>query len=45
MPDYVIDDHRSVVDAFVGYHIPDEAGPDDDELLKVLEEIRTLAKS
>ena len=45
MPDYVIDDHRSVVDAFVGYHIPDEAGPDDDELLKVLEEIRILAKS
>ena len=45
MPDYVIDDHRSVVDAFAGYHIPDEAGPDDEELLKVLEEIRILAKS
>jgi hypothetical protein len=43
MPDFVIDDHKSVVDAFVGYHIPDEAGPDDEELLKVLAAIRDLA--
>jgi hypothetical protein len=43
MPDFVIDDHKSVVDAFFGYHIPDEAGPDDEELLKVLAAIRELA--
>ncbi len=43
VPDYVIDDHKTVVDAFGGYHIPDMAGPDDDELLKVLAEINTLA--
>jgi hypothetical protein len=42
-PDYVIDDHKTVVDAFGGYHIPDIAGPDDDELLKVLAEINELA--
>lgn len=44
-PDYVIDDHKSVVDAFGGYHISDIAGPDDDELLKVLAEIAALARS
>jgi hypothetical protein len=43
VPDYVIDDHKTVVDAFGGYHIPDLAGPDDDELLKVLAEINVLA--
>jgi hypothetical protein len=43
VPDYVIDDHKTVVDAFGGYHIPDIAGPDDDELLKVLAEINQLA--
>lgn len=43
VPDYVIDDHKTVVDAFGGYHIPDIAGPDDEELLKVLAEITALA--
>jgi FMN phosphatase YigB (HAD superfamily) len=43
-PDYVIDDHKSVVDAFYGYHIPDMAGPDDCELLEVLEAITVYAQ-
>jgi len=43
VPDYVIDDHKGVVDAFGGYHIPDMAKPDDEELLRVLEEITRIA--
>ena len=43
VPDFVIDDHKSVVDAFGGYHISDEAGPDDRELLEVLNMINAFA--
>ena len=43
-PDYVIDDHQGVVDAFGGYLISDMAGPDDKELLVVLEEIEQLSR-
>ncbi len=43
-PDYVIDDHKSVVDAFFGYHIPDMAGPDDRELLEVYAHITEVAQ-
>lgn len=43
IPDYVIDDHKTVVDAFGGYHIPDMAKPDDEELLKVLADIMERA--
>ncbi len=43
VPDFVIDDHKQVVDAFGGYHIPDEAGPNDEELLKVLALINEFA--
>ena len=43
VPDYVIDDHKGVVDAFGGYHIPDLARPGDEELLRVLEQITALA--
>ena len=42
-PDFVIDDHKSVVDAFGGYHIADEAGPEDRALLDVLEMVRAFA--
>jgi|TARA_Y100000996_G_scaffold415258_1_gene408995 FMN phosphatase YigB (HAD superfamily) len=42
-PDFVIDDHKSVVDAFEGYHISDMADPDDRELLDVLEAINKMA--
>lgn len=42
-PDYVIDDHKTVVDAFFGYHIPDMAGPDDRELLEVYAHITEVA--
>ncbi len=38
-PDFVIDDHRSVVEVFGGYYIPDVAPPDDEELLRVAEAI------
>ena len=43
-PDYVIDDHKSIIDAFYGYHIPDMAGPDDRELLEVLDAISEFAE-
>ena len=43
-PDYVIDDHKSIIDAFYGYHIPDMAGPDDRELLEVLDAITEFAE-
>ncbi|MDA0271467.1 MAG: HAD hydrolase family protein [Chloroflexi bacterium] len=42
-PDFVIDDHKTVVDAFGGYHIPDMAAPDDDHLLRVLDAINEMA--
>ena len=45
VPDFVIDDHKAVVDAFGGYHIPDEAGPNDKELLTVLDRINAFALS
>ncbi len=43
VPDFVIDDHRSVVEAFGGYHIGDDPGPDDRELLDVLDLINAFA--
>ena len=43
-PDYVIDDHKSIIDAFYGYHIPDMAGPEDRELLEVLDAITEFAE-
>lgn len=43
VPDYVIDDHKTVVDAFGGFHISDMPKQDDRELLDVLEEINELA--
>ena len=43
-PDFVIDDHRSVVEVFGGYHIPDIATPDDEELLRVAEAIEARAR-
>lgn len=43
VPDYVIDDHKTVVDAFGGYHIPDIAKADDEELLHVLADITRFA--
>ncbi|MSQ28959.1 MAG: hypothetical protein EXR68_00495 [Dehalococcoidia bacterium] len=43
VPDYAIDDHLGVVEAFGGYHIPADMPKDDDHLLRVLEEIRALA--
>jgi hypothetical protein len=43
MPDFVIDDHKGVVDDFGGYHIPDVADKDDRHLLNVLEAIEALA--
>lgn len=42
--DYVIDDHESVVQVFGGYHIPDVATEDDQELIKVLEDIKSINK-
>ncbi len=42
-PDFVIDDHKTVVDAFGGYHISDVAKPDDAELLEVLRAIQAMA--
>ncbi|MSP21459.1 MAG: hypothetical protein EXR66_00270 [Dehalococcoidia bacterium] len=43
LPDFVIDDHKTVVDAFGGYHISDVAKPDDAELLEVLRQIHAMA--
>ncbi len=45
VPDFVIDDHLSVVTAFGGYHIKDEADPDDRELLEVLDRIHEMARA
>jgi len=45
LPDFVIDDHKTVVDAFGGYHISDVAPPDDAEMLDVLAAIEALAAS
>jgi hypothetical protein len=45
MPDFVIDDHKSVVDDFDGgYHIPDVAEKDDRHLLEVLAAIEAAAE-
>lgn len=43
VPDYVIDDHVGVVEAFGGYHIPPDMPEDDDHLLHVLDAVRALA--
>lgn len=44
VPDFVIDDHKTVVDDFdAGYHIKDYWRDSDTELLKVLEAIEALA--
>ena len=43
LPDFVIDDHKTVVDAFGGDHISDVAKPDDAELLEVLRRIEAMA--
>ena len=43
-PDFVIDDYREVVDAFGGYHVSDNPGPDDDQLLDVLKAIEKHAR-
>ena len=43
VPDFVIDDHKTVVDAFGGYHIPDMAAADDDHLIRVLDLINEMA--
>lgn len=42
VPDYVIDDHIEIVEAFGGYHIPPPGTPldADDEMLRVEEAIR-----
>ena len=42
-PDFVIDDHKTVVDAFGGYHISDMVTEDDRELLDVLAAIEEMA--
>ena len=42
-PDFVIDDHRTVVDAFGGFHVSDMPGADDAELLDALAEIERHA--
>ena len=44
-PDFVVDDHKAVVDAFGGYHVSDMPGPDDAELLDVLRAIEEHASS
>ena len=45
VPDFVIDDHKTVVDAFGGYHISDMAAEDDRELLVVLDRITEMASA
>lgn len=44
-PDYVVDDHREIVDVFGGYHIREAQTPfdGDEEMLRVEESIRELA--
>ncbi len=42
-PDFVVDDHQGVVDAFGGYHISLYAGEDEREMLNVLEAIEQAA--
>ncbi len=43
-PDFVVDDHKTVVDAFGGYHVSDMPGEDDRELLDVLAAIEEMAE-
>ena len=42
-PDFVVDDHKTVVDAFGGYHVSDMPAEDDRELLDVLAAIEEMA--
>ena len=42
-PDFVVDDHKTVVDAFGGYHVSDMPPSDDSELLDVLQAIEEQA--
>lgn len=43
MPDFVVDDHEEVVNAFGGYLIPFKVAPDDREMLNVLAAIEEAA--
>ena len=43
-PDFVVDDYPEIVDAFGGLHVSDMPGPDDRELLDVLEAVEALAR-
>jgi hypothetical protein len=45
VPDFVIDDHVSVVDAFGGYHIPNITAEDDQSLVEVVEVLRLRTNS
>ena len=45
VPEYVVDDHAGVVEAFGGYHIPPDCEVDDRHLLEVLEAVRALARA
>lgn len=42
-PDFVIDDHKGVVDAFTGFLVTEMPGPDDRELLDALIAIEEMA--
>ena len=42
-PDFVVDDHKAVVDAFGGYHVTEMPPSDDAELLDVLRAIEEKA--
>lgn len=44
-PDFVVDDHKTVVDAFGGYHVSDMPPSDDSELLDVLRAIEEQARA
>jgi hypothetical protein len=43
IPDFVVDDHEGVVEAFGGYHIPFKVLDGDREMLNVLEAIEHVA--
>ena len=45
IPDFVVDDHASVVEAFGGFHIPDVALEGDRALAQVVEAVRLLASA
>ncbi len=44
VPDFVVDDHVSVVAAFGGYHIPDTTSDDDQSLARVVEAVRLYSR-